>query len=215
VCVSAAKIDAIAADAASRPRQPRLPIEVRREQVLDAAFALIVEHGYAAATMEAIARQAGLAKTVVYNAYPRRGPLLMALLERETSRALRMLASERPAPGSDPNEVLVAWVGHAARAIADNPSLWRLVLAPTEGTPPAVRSAVEMGRALVLARVRELLAPFLAARPKLARIDLDLMARSMLAICEQGALLLIEQPEQYPVERVVQFARDFLAALAS
>jgi hypothetical protein len=126
-----------------------------------------------------------------------------------------MLASERPAPGSDPNEVLVAWVAHAARAIAENPSLWRLVLAPTEGTPPAVRGAVEMGRALVLTRIRELLAPFLAARPKLASIDLDLMARSMLAICEQGALLLLEQPEQYPVERVVRFARDFLAALAS
>ena len=72
-----------------------------------------------------------------------------------------------------------------------------------------------MGRALVLTRIRELLAPFLAARPKLASIDLDLMARSMLAICEQGALLLLEQPEQYPVERVVRFARDFLAALAS
>lgn len=214
MAVRTAKIERIAADTASRPRQPRLPIEVRRQQVLDAAFALIVEHGYAAATMEAIARQAGLAKTVVYNAYPRRGPLLEALLERETSRALQMLTSESPVPGSDPNEVLVAWVEHAARAIAENPSLWRLVLAPTEGTPPAVRNAVDMGRALVLGRIRELLAPFLAARPKLAGIDHDLMARSLLAICEQGAVLLLERPEQYPVERVVQFARDFLAALA-
>ena len=188
---------------------------MRRQQVLDAAFALIVEHGYSAATMEAIARQAGLAKTVVYNAYPRRGPLLMALLERETSRALRMLASEPPARGSDPSDVLVAWVEHAARAIAENPSLWRLVLAPTDGTPTAVRNAVEMGRALVLARIRELLAPFLAARPKLVRLDADLMARSMLAICEQGALLLVERPEEYPVERVVQFGRDYLEALAS
>lgn len=183
--------------------------------MLDAAFALIVERGYAAATMEAIARQAGLAKTVVYNAYPRRGPLLMALLERESTRALRMLASKRPAPGSDPNEVLIAWVEHAATAIAEHPSLWRLILAPTEGTPSAVRNAVELGRALVLARLRELLAPFLAARPKLARIDPDLLARSILATCEQCAVLLVEQPEQYPVARVVQFARDFLATLAS
>ena len=33
-----------------------MPIEVRREQVLDAALRLICEHGYAAANMEALAR---------------------------------------------------------------------------------------------------------------------------------------------------------------
>jgi AcrR family transcriptional regulator len=33
-----------------------MPIEVRREQVLDAALKLISEHGYQAATMDAIAR---------------------------------------------------------------------------------------------------------------------------------------------------------------
>jgi AcrR family transcriptional regulator len=204
----------VAADAASRSRQPRLPIEVRRQQVLDAAFALIVEKGYAAATMEAIARKANLAKTVVYNAYPRRGPLLQALLERETTRALQMLVS-KPLPSElEPRAILLAWVEHAAESIAANPSLWRLVLAPTEGTPPAVRRAVEMGRALVLRRIRVLLEPFLAGRPELARMDPDLTARSLLAICEQGALLLLDQPDEYPVERITQFARDFLAVLA-
>jgi AcrR family transcriptional regulator len=204
----------VAADAASRPRQPRLPIEVRRQQVLDAAFALIVEQGYAAATMEAIARKANLAKTVVYNAYPRRGPLLQALLEREATRALQMLVSKPLPRDLDPSAVLLAWVEHAAESIAANPSLWRLVLAPTEGTPPAVRRAVEMGRAVVLKRIRELLKPFLARRPELARIDPDLTARSLLAICEQGALLLIDKPAEYPVQRITRFARDFLAVLA-
>jgi AcrR family transcriptional regulator len=33
-----------------------MPIEVRREQVLDAALRLISEHGYSAASMEASAR---------------------------------------------------------------------------------------------------------------------------------------------------------------
>jgi AcrR family transcriptional regulator len=203
-----------AADAASRPRQPRLPIEVRRQQVLDAAFSLIVDQGYPAATMEAIARQANLAKTVVYNAYPRRGPLLQALLERETARALAMLVSKPPPSDSDPGAVLVAWVERAAESIAANPSLWRLVLAPTEGTPPAVRKAVGMGRAVVLGRIRALLDPVLAGRPELAGLDADLAARSLLAICEQGALLMINQPGEYSVERMTRFAREFLAVLA-
>lgn len=182
--------------------------------MLDAAFALIVDQGYAAATMEAIARKANLAKTVVYNAYPRRGPLLQALLERETARALQMLVSMPPPSESGSGAVLLAWVEHAARSIAANPSLWRLVLAPTDGTPPAVRRAVGMGRAVVLRRIRELLGPVLAGRPELARMDADLAARALLAICEQGALLLLDKPDDYPVERITQFTRDFLAAFA-
>ena len=47
-----------------------MPIAVRREQALDAALALIADHGYGAITMEAIAREGNLAKPVLYNAYP-------------------------------------------------------------------------------------------------------------------------------------------------
>ena len=42
-----------------------MPIEVRREQVLDAALRLITEHGYGATSMEAIAREARLAKAKI------------------------------------------------------------------------------------------------------------------------------------------------------
>src|SRR5882757_2405021 len=79
-----------------RSRQPRMPIEVRREQVLDATLKLIVERGYPAATMEAVARQAELAKPRVYSAYPGRGPLLRALLEREERRVVTALAEAMP-----------------------------------------------------------------------------------------------------------------------
>jgi AcrR family transcriptional regulator len=45
-----------------------MPIEARREQVLDAALRLITDRGYDAVTMEAIARESDLSKPVVYNA---------------------------------------------------------------------------------------------------------------------------------------------------
>ncbi|HEX4246679.1 MAG TPA: helix-turn-helix domain-containing protein, partial [Pseudonocardia sp.] len=54
------------ADHHRRARQPRMPIEVRREQVLDATLKLITERGYAAASMEAVAREVDLAKPRVY-----------------------------------------------------------------------------------------------------------------------------------------------------
>ena len=69
------------ATAPPRKRQPRLPIEVRRQQVLDAALSIITEDGYAAVSMEAIARRVDVAKPVVYNAFAGLDALLHALLE--------------------------------------------------------------------------------------------------------------------------------------
>ena len=43
-----------------RPYAARVPIEVRREQLLDAAIRLIVRDGYDGVSVEAIAREAGV-----------------------------------------------------------------------------------------------------------------------------------------------------------
>src|SRR4051794_1412121 len=115
-----------------KTRAPRMPIEVRREQVLDAALRIICERGYAAANMEAIARETGVAKTVVYEAYGTRERLLRSLLEREEGRLLAAL--EVP-----PEAGLAEWVEHGLRAVRSNPAEWRLLLAPAPGGPAGGR----------------------------------------------------------------------------
>ncbi|MDT5015778.1 MAG: hypothetical protein QOD39_1938, partial [Mycobacterium sp.] len=84
-----------------RKRQPRMPIEARRDQILEAALRLITAQGYSAATMEAIAREADIAKPRVYAAYPGREPLMQALLEREEARIIAALATAMPALHGD------------------------------------------------------------------------------------------------------------------
>lgn len=203
------------ADARTRPRQPRMPIAVRREQVLDAALRLITKHGYGATTMEAIAREAGLAKPVVYNAYPGRRPLLEALLSREEARAFKALADAMPPrdAGADPAAGLLAWLGSLARAIAANPGPWRLMLIPAGETPDVVREHVDRGRAVALAQAESLINEVLAARPAMAALDRRLAAHSVLAMGEQAARLLIADPHEFPPERLVGFAEDVLRAL--
>src|SRR3954471_3578730 len=105
-----------------------MPIEVRREQVLDAALRLICERGYAAANMEAIARETGVAKTVVYDAYGTRERLPGSLLGGGEGR----VRGELEVP---PEAGLAEWVEHGLRAVRSNPAEWRLLLAPAEGTP--------------------------------------------------------------------------------
>ncbi len=171
-----------------------MPVEVRREQVLDAALRIICARGYAAANMEAIAREVGVAKTVVYDAYGTRERLLRALLEREEARLLAAL--EVP-----PQAGLIEWVDHGLRAVRSNPAEWRLLLAPAEGTPAMVQEHLESGRAVVLEHLRGLLAPL---RPP----DLELMARAVLAAAERAALDVLDG--EIAPERYVEFVRRLL-----
>ena len=61
----------------------RLTPAARRNQILDVAARLIVEEGLQAATMEQLARSAGISKALVYNYFATRDVLLGALLQRE------------------------------------------------------------------------------------------------------------------------------------
>lgn len=186
--------------------------------MLDAALALIVEQGYAAVTMEAVARRLDLAKTVVYNAFPGRDQLLDALLRREAAKALATFFAALPQDDdgetvADALGTALRWVEAVATAIASDPTAWRLILLPPDETPSQVREAVDGGRAVVTAQIEAMMAPLLDARPDLREIDRELLALSLLAVCEQGARQLLARPEEFPVERVVRFARGFLAAL--
>jgi TetR/AcrR family transcriptional regulator, fatty acid biosynthesis regulator len=65
------------------PRQPRLNPQQRREQLLDQASRLIVEHGLSACSLEAVGREAGVSKALVYKYFATRDALLKALAARE------------------------------------------------------------------------------------------------------------------------------------
>lgn len=202
------------ATAAPRSRQRRMPIGVRRQQVLDAALRLISQHGYGSATMEAIAREADLAKPVVYRAYPGLGPLLQALLQREEERAFSTLSEALlPPTDRDPNGMLLAWLDRLAHAIVDDPGRWRLILIPPDETPPVVREHVQAGRVLALQHVRSLIDGLFDPRASLGPIDRELFAQVILAAAEHAGRLLLREPDNYPPERLVAFAASVLGAL--
>ena len=93
---------------APRPRRryaPRMPPEQRREQLIDAALNVILKDGYRGVSIEAIAREAGVTRPVVYDHFPNLARLLHALVEREEHYSLGQLAFVVPEdPGEDPVE---------------------------------------------------------------------------------------------------------------
>lgn len=208
----------LSGDMAVSPRRkysPRLPREERREQLLDAALALIAEHGYGGASMEAVAREADISKTVVYDAFGDRHGLLKALLEREQERVLTAIAAAMPTPplSGDPAELLTAGFTRVLEAVRDDPDTWRLILLPADGTPPAVRAEVDRHRSRILRQLEPMVA-WGAERLGLGHLDHELAAEAILALVESGARLTLTQPERYPPERLARFSADLLAVIA-
>lgn len=190
-------------------RQPRQSIEVRREQVLDAALDLIVDEGYARVSMEAIARRVGIAKPVVYKAFPDQSSLLLALLDREEQRTFAELADALPDVGAaaGPHDVLLAWGDHIARHVHAHPRRWRLMLVPATGTPGPVQDRVDAGREVVRQQVRTMVSPIAE------RLDLDpeLTSHAVFAVVERLGSLLVDPISPADPDQVLRFARSMLA----
>lgn len=67
----------------TRARAKRMSPEARREQILDAAVALILEMGHSGCTLEQVSVSAGISKALIYKYFPGREELVAALMERE------------------------------------------------------------------------------------------------------------------------------------
>src|SRR5437868_14791177 len=85
----------------TRPRSSRLPRHERRRQLLDAALEVFVSQGYHAAAMDDIAERAGVSKPVLYQHFPGKLELYLALLDTHS-------------------DALVEKIRHAMTATTDN-----------------------------------------------------------------------------------------------
>src|SRR5579871_6762652 len=76
----------VTATSDTRPRSSRLPRHERRRQLLDAALEVFVSQGYHAAAMDDIAERAGVSKPVLYQHFPGKLELYLALLDRHCDK---------------------------------------------------------------------------------------------------------------------------------
>ena len=189
--------------------------EQRREQLIDAALEVILERGYGGVSIEAIAREAGITRPVVYDHFPNLNRLLHAVIEREERIALEQLAEVVPEDpgGHEPGELLAAGVTRFLEAVTSRPATWRIILLPLEGTPAIVREHVEVNRALVLARIEALVRWALEQSDAPHDLDVELTARGVRDWSEQAGRMVLTDHERYPQNRYEQFVRQFLDLL--
>lgn len=114
----------------------------RRGQLLDAAREVFVAAGYHAASMDAIATEAGISKPVLYQHFPGKLELYLALLDAGTE-ALEAAVRQALASTTDNQERVNATISAYFAFMADPDSAFRLVFESDLTGERAVRERVD------------------------------------------------------------------------
>ena len=192
----------------------RMTAAQRREQLLDATKRIALDQGFHSVSIEAVAREAGITRPVVYGHFHDLPGLLDALVDREAARSLAQLETvldyDRTRGG--PAEMLLASLRAYLEAVRSDPDTWRLVLMPQEGAPASLRERIAQGRTAVVGRLALAIGPGFGSGGESP--DPELTARMLSAFADEGARLLLTDPEQYPVARILDHARWVLGHMA-
>ena len=131
-----------ASGGAQTARPTRLPRSARRKQLLAAAQQIFVAHGYHAAAMDDIAERAGVSKPVLYQHFPGKLELYLALLDTHCDAIIAKVQAAMLATPDNKERV-----NGAVRAYFDfvdhESEAFRLVFESDLRNDPAVRERVE------------------------------------------------------------------------
>ena len=199
---------------------PDAALKPKAEQVLQAAGSLFREQGYGSASMDAIARKAGVSKATLYAHFAGKDELFAAIVGAECrSHSQTLMAPDidrlevREALGAIGRNFLELVLSDKARAI------YRIVMAEAPRFPALGRAFYASGPAVVLARLADFLGAA-DARGALSVADPKLAAEQFIGML-LGPLhmrhllgLTAEFGDRDPAEVVEEAVRTFLFAYA-
>lgn len=197
----------------SRPRRPytrRMPAAQRRQEILDAALRIIARDGYAAVSIEAIARELDVTRPVIYNQFAGLAELLHELLDRQERRALTELTRTISAipPDADVRRYLTGTISGLIDMVTGDPLTWLPIFRAAVDTPAIVRNRIDRDRELVRARIASLVRGWLedgATRgtPSLrAAADSEIVAHMLVGLGEYFGRLLLTDPASIDAGRL-------------
>lgn len=196
-------------DRRNRPYAPRMAPEDRREQLLDSVLTIIVREGIHKVSMDAVAKEAGVTRPVVYGQFADTNALLRASLDREEKAVLEQLAEILPSPGrGDPDVQALTFVEGFVRAVLAEPNRWRAVLTLVDSSTPTFRRRLERGRRALIGIFEDVLRQSIAKTDP--SIDVELLARALYALILDAGRTALSEPGQFPPERISTFARTII-----
>ena len=179
----------------------RVPRPVRERQLLELAEALFAERGYAGASMDELARRAGVTKPVVYELFGSKDGLFAACVDRSIERLAADISTAVRAQ-DDPEERLRAGGLAFIRFAAGNRVAWDLM--SMGGSFEQKARAVRSSQAEL---IRELMAEM--ARDDVDQRELEVAAHAVNSAYEGVAHWMWAHPD-VPIEQIADWIADLL-----
>jgi len=196
-----------AAEPSEIVRGGRLPRSARRQQPLQAAQEVFVANGYHAAAMDDIAERAGVSKPVLYQHFPGKLELYLALLDTQ-AEALGDTVATALAGSSDNRErihgVLSAYFAFVDRS--DHDGAFRLIFESDLVNEPAVRDRVES----VTKRTMLAVADTVAADTGLGRDEAQLLATALTGAAQVAARWWLAEERPISQEDAIRLLESLL-----
>lgn len=189
----------------ARPRGTRLPRLARRRQLLGAAQEVFVAQGYHAAAMDEIAERAGVSKPVLYQHFPGKLELYLALLDEH---AEALVNTVRDALGSTTDNKLRVQASMQAfyDFVAGEGEAYRLVFESDLRNVAPVRARVERANT----QCAEMIAQVIAEDTNAPADEAHLLGMGLVGMAEVSARYWLGQHRAIPKDT----AEKIIARLA-
>jgi AcrR family transcriptional regulator len=184
-------------------RGTRLPRQARRKQLLGAAQEVFVAQGYHAAAMDDIAERAGVSKPVLYQHFPGKLELYLALLDQHADHLVSKVRAALDSSSDNKERVRActeAYFDFVDGSGSEHEGAFRLVFESDLKSEPAVRERVER----MLQECNEAIAQTIAHDTGYREEEALLLSVGLAGIAETGARWWLASEGRLSKERAIE-----------
>ena len=156
----------------------------RRAQLLDVARRMFGTAGYHQVSMDAVAREAGVTKPILYDHFPSKRDLYLALLDADLTTLHDRVRSALDAPTGNRERIRSSFQAYFD-FVDEHAEGFRLLMQETVGAEDDFRHHVEAFRAQILSEVADLIAR--ESQGRLSRAHAETVALGLIGMVENVA----------------------------
>jgi AcrR family transcriptional regulator len=183
----------------------RLPRPARRRQLLGAAQEVFVAQGYHAAVMDDIADRAGVSKPVLYQHFPGKLDLYLALLD-ESADQLAQAIREALSSTTDNSQRVSATIGAFFDFVSSSGEAFRLVFESDLSNESAVRDRLDA----TMRDIADSISEFISEDAGLSADEAHLLGMALVGMAQVSARYWLSSGRAIPKDA----AEQLLARLA-
>nr|WP_328823453.1 TetR/AcrR family transcriptional regulator [Metallococcus carri] len=176
-----------------------MPRSARRAQLMEAAQSVFVEAGYHGAAMDEIADRARVSKPVLYQHFPGKLDLYLALVDHHTAEVPALVKAAMASTDDNSQRILLA-IGAFFEFVERKDAAFRLVFESDLINEPTVAHKVDR----MSTELAGAIADVIAEDTGLARDQAMLLGVAMVGMSQVVARWWLQQPDRMPRDEAVR-----------